>query len=61
MRLRATLRLAAVYSACHRRAGEGLLGRRFALEGHPRLEAIARAVMWCAFPQTANCPILMTV
>lgn len=38
-----------------------VLGRRFALEGHPRLEAIARARMWCAFPQTANCPIPMTV
>lgn len=33
----------------------------FALEGHPRLEAIARAGDVVRFPQTANCPIPMTV
>ncbi len=39
-----------------------VLGRRFALEGHPRLEAIARAGGCGALSlQTANCPIPMTV
>lgn len=38
-----------------------VLGRRFALKvihGWKRLPAPGT---WCAFPQTANCPILMTV
>lgn len=38
-----------------------VLGRRFALEGHPRLKRLPAPGMWCAFPQTANCPIPMTV
>ncbi len=37
-----------------------VLGRRFTLEGHPRLETIARAVTWCAFRRTAICPTRTT-
>jgi anaerobic nitric oxide reductase transcription regulator len=37
---------------------QDVLGRRFTLEGHPRLEAIARAGMWCASRRTAICPTL---
>lgn len=52
----ATLRLAAVYSACHRRLAKDVLGRRFALEGHPRLEAIARAGDVVRFPADSELP-----
>lgn len=38
-----------------------VLGRRFALEGHPRLKRLPAPGTWCAFLQTANCPIPMTV
>lgn len=37
-----------------------VLGRRFTLEGHPRLETIAARVTWCVSRQTAICPILTT-
>ncbi len=52
----ATLRFAAVYSALPSTIlAKDVLGRRFTLEGHPRLEAIAFAPkLWCAFPQTAS-------
>ncbi len=39
---------------------QDVLGRRFALAGHPRLEAIARAGMSSASRRTAICPTLMT-
>jgi anaerobic nitric oxide reductase transcription regulator len=39
---------------------QDVLGRRFALKDHPRLEAIARAGMWCASLPTAPCPTPMT-
>ncbi|SUH07482.1 anaerobic nitric oxide reductase transcription regulator [Salmonella enterica subsp. enterica] len=39
---------------------QDVLGRRFTLEGHPRLEAIARAGTWCVFRLIAIYPIRMT-
>lgn len=38
-----------------------VLGRRFALEGIHGWKRLPAPGMWCAFPQTANCPIPMTV
>jgi anaerobic nitric oxide reductase transcription regulator len=39
---------------------QDVLGRRFALKDHPRLEAIARAGDVVRFPPTAPCPTPMT-
>jgi anaerobic nitric oxide reductase transcription regulator len=52
----AALRGASVCAAGDRWPGAGCAGRRFALEGHPRLEAIARAGDVVRFPADSDLP-----